>query len=103
MISESRRTLCKAISLSALWATGAAQAVLRQFLGTDAINFALVLPLSLGVERRYSSLTQLAKEMEDARVWGGIHFRTADEHGTRLGRQIAEFAMQQFLRPVAAP
>ncbi len=82
-------------------ATGAAEVVLRQFFGTDAINTALVLPAPLGVERRYTSLAQLVKEMEDARVWGGIHFRTADEHGTHLGKRIAEFAMRQFLRPAA--
>ena len=82
-------------------ATGAAEVVLRQFFGTEAINLSLVLPLSLGVERRYTSLSQLVKEMEDARVWGGIHFRAADEHGTHLGRQIGEFGLRQFLRPVA--
>ena len=82
-------------------ATGVAVVVMRQYFKTDSIDAALVLPVSLGVERRYTSLSQLAKEMEDARVWGGIHFRTSDERGTQLGGRIAEFAMQQFLQPVS--
>jgi hypothetical protein len=32
-------------------------------------------------------------------VWGGIHFRSADEHGTQLGRQVAEFALKTRLQP----
>jgi len=83
-------------------ATGAAGTVLCTLFGTDALSATQILPAPLGVERRYTSVTQLIKEMEDARVWGGIHFRSADEHGTQLGRQIAEFSMQRFLLPVAA-
>jgi hypothetical protein len=30
-------------------------------------------------------------EIIDARVWGGIHFRTADVQGARLGEKVAHW------------
>lgn len=55
----------------------------------------------LGFFRRYDSLQALVQEMENARVWGGIHFRSADEHGTRLGRQIGQYVLNNALQPVS--
>jgi len=80
-------------------ATGAAAQVLVGFLGSERLQVSLVQP-PLGVHRRWESVSQIVKEMEDARVWGGIHFRTSDEHGTQLGRQIGEHALRNFLRPL---
>jgi len=80
-------------------ATGAAAQVLTSFLGTDKLKVSLVQP-PLGFHREYQSIPEIVKEMEDARVWGGIHFRSADEHGTRLGRQVGEHALKRFLLPV---
>lgn len=54
------------------------------------------------MHRRWESLAQIVKEMEDARVWAGIHFRTSNEHGTRLGRQIGAHALKSALRLVSA-
>ncbi|MEO8186700.1 MAG: vanadium-dependent haloperoxidase [Burkholderiaceae bacterium] len=81
-------------------ATGAAAQVLVAFLGTDKIQIALTQPIPLGVHRSFTTVSQIVKEMEDSRVWGGIHFRTANEHGTRLGRQVGEYGMQTYLQPV---
>ena len=77
---------------------GAAVAVLQAINGSDKFSASFVYP-PLGVLRRWESFSQIAKEVEDARVWGGIHFRTADEHGTQLGRQVAEFALKTHLLP----
>ena len=38
--------------------------------------------------------------MEEARVWGGIHFPTANEDGIALGYQIADLAVQRHMRLV---
>jgi hypothetical protein len=37
--------------------------------------------------------------VEGARIWGGIHFRSADEHGTQLGRTIATHAIASLMKP----
>ena len=77
---------------------GAAVAILQAINGTDTFSASHVYP-PLGVVRRWERFSQIAKEVEDSRVWGGIHFRSADEHGTQLGRQVAEFALKTRLLP----
>lgn len=79
--------------------TGAATQVLREFFGSDQIKFSHTAPHVLGTMRSFTSLTQIEKEMEDSRVWGGIHFRTTDEDSTVLGRKIGAFAIASQLRP----
>jgi hypothetical protein len=49
--------------------------------------------------RVYWSFRQLAAEMIEARILAGIHFRTADRDGDRLGRQVAHFAIKRVLKP----
>ena len=41
------------------------------------------------------------KSVEDARVWAGIHFRSADVDGTDMGRRVAEYALKHCMRPIA--
>ena len=38
------------------------------------------------------------KEVIEARIYSGIHFRTSDDVGARLGRQVAHFVMTHALR-----
>lgn len=79
---------------------GAAVAVLQSVFGGDKMSTRYVYP-PLGVARQWQSFSQIATEVENARVWGGIHFRTAVEHGTQVGRQIAEFALKTKMQPLA--
>jgi hypothetical protein len=79
--------------------TGAAAQVLREFFGSDQVKFSYVAPHGLGTMRTYASFTQIEKEMEDARVWGGIHFRSTDEESTELGRKIGAYAVASHMRP----
>ncbi|MES2562448.1 MAG: vanadium-dependent haloperoxidase [Pseudomonadota bacterium] len=82
--------------------TGASMQVLREFFGSDQVKLDYVYPPGLGITRSYTSYTQIEKEMEDARVWAGIHFRSTDEHSTELGRKVASYAMANILRPLGA-
>jgi hypothetical protein len=77
---------------------GAAVAVLQEIFGGDKLATSYVYP-PLGVARRWETFSQITKEIEDARVWGGIHYRTSDEHGTKIGRQVGEFALKTQMRP----
>jgi hypothetical protein len=79
--------------------SGAAVKVFQEFFGSDAVSATSVYP-SLGVLRRWDSFSQITQEMEDARVWAGIHFRTADDHGMLLGQKVAEYAMTNYLQPL---
>jgi hypothetical protein len=44
---------------------------------------------------------QIADEIDDARVWGGIHFRFSQTLGRTLGDDVGQFAAQKFLHPLA--
>jgi hypothetical protein len=76
---------------------GAMAATLADFYGTDDVAFAV--PNSVGITRSYASFSQAADEIVDARVWSGVHFRTADEQGAKIGRQVARFREGRFFLP----
>jgi hypothetical protein len=79
--------------------SGAAAQTLRQLFGDDGAKFSATFGGPNGVTRSYSGFTEAEKEVEEARVWGGIHFRTSDEDGIALGRQIGDLAVQRHMRP----
>jgi len=47
--------------------------------------------------RSFSSFSQAIAEVTEARIWAGLHFRTADLQGRQLGRNVAAYAIEQFL------
>jgi hypothetical protein len=53
-----------------------------------------------GVPRHFERFSQALDEIVDARVWRGIHFRTADEQGARIGKEVARWLRQHYFRPV---
>ena len=82
--------------------TGAFTGMLRLFFDTDAMTFNVKdrrVPADVK-QRNFTSFSQAAQEVVDARVLLGIHFRFADEEGRRLGERVAHWAFQKFLRPV---
>jgi hypothetical protein len=80
--------------------TGAAVTVLQSFFDSDKVTVDVIYPGPSGMIRHWHSFSEIVREVEDARVWGGIDTRTADTHGTALGRQIAEYALANFMKPV---
>ena len=78
--------------------SGASAQVLRMILGNDGVPFTATMGGNL--TRSYQNLTQAELEIGDARVWAGIHTRTADEHGGIMGRNIGELAVQRLMKPL---
>jgi membrane-associated phospholipid phosphatase len=68
---------------------GAALAVLNALFGDRHGVLSITSPAS-GVTHHYSSFAEIASEVENARVWGGIHWRTSVTEGTALGRRVAD-------------
>ena len=50
--------------------------------------------------RTYRRFSEARQEVVDARVYQGIHFRFADEVGRKLGKQVAGWAFENFMRPL---
>lgn len=80
--------------------TGAAVQLLREHFGFDQIDFDFISPGALGMKRSYESFWQIATEMEDARVWAGIHFRSVVERATEFGRKMGAHAIASYMRPL---
>jgi PAP2 superfamily len=55
-------------------------------------------PTAQGATRRWPSVDEFVREVSDARVWGGIHFRAATKAGEAMGQRVGELAAQR-LRP----
>jgi hypothetical protein len=76
--------------------SGAAEVVLRAWLGGDDVEVSVTSPPLFGLTRTYHRLSQISEEVENARVWGGIHFRSADRDGTEVGRTIGAIVVRDF-------
>jgi hypothetical protein len=80
--------------------TAAVTESLRWYFGTKQVGLA-VTSITTGTTRSYASLGDLVADVEDARVWGGLHFRTtmtdSAAHFPRIARGIGR---DHFLLPV---
>ena len=50
--------------------------------------------------RHFDRFSHALKEVIDARVWGGIHFRTADVQGAVIGKKVAHWLRKHYFQPV---
>ena len=48
-------------------------------------------PTNPGFPRQWQRFSEGVDEVIEARIYSGIHFRSADEIGARVGRQVAKF------------
>jgi hypothetical protein len=72
--------------------SGAAQTVLAELFG-DATSFTIDSEVAGSTPRSFPSFSAALAEIHDARVFGGIHFRTACRLGSALGRDVANWVM----------
>jgi PAP2 superfamily len=84
--------------------SGAIAWTLRDFFDTDRVEFSAHSPVS-GTTRHFTRLSRAIGEIIDARVYAGLHFRTADDQGARLGRHVARWRRHHYFRksPPVAP
>ncbi|MEV0715426.1 vanadium-dependent haloperoxidase [Asanoa sp. NPDC050611] len=78
--------------------TGARMSLYRYFFGRDDVTFSGHSADS-GTTRRFTSFSQALTELIGARVWGGVHFRTADVDGAKLGEEVFRYAVRHHFRP----
>jgi len=79
--------------------SGAAGQVLARYFG-DNTPFSLESNTVPGQIRNYSSFSAALDEVKNARVFSGIHFRTATSVGQTLGATVANNVLENALQPV---
>ena len=76
---------------------GAAE-VLRRLYGEAGHSITLTNPAVPSIVLQYTSFKQFTDDISDARVYGGIHFRTDQEAGADLGRAVGTAVYKNNLR-----
>jgi hypothetical protein len=77
---------------------GAASRALTRVLGSPRIDL-YITSAAAGETRHYAWAGRLNRDAVNARVWGGIHFRTADVVGNATGRKVANWALDHYFQP----
>jgi hypothetical protein len=67
---------------------------------TRHLRLTLISTAVPGVQRFYDSGRTLRRDVVDARVWLGIHFRFADTAARDMGRRLAAWALDHYFQPV---
>jgi hypothetical protein len=74
----------------------------EDYFGTDRIEFDVVSTRFAGTPastRHFTRFSGALNEIIGARVWGGIHFRTADVQGAGIGTKVANWAQAHYFLP----
>ena len=79
---------------------GAHLTVLRSFFGKDKIAFGVTSSQFGGETRFFGRFSEPLKEIIEARIWAGLHYRTADVQAAELGKNVANFAMENNFQPL---
>jgi hypothetical protein len=74
----------------------------RDFFGTDRLTFSLVsiVPNQPDATREYRRFTGVIDDTIDARVYEGLHFRSADTQAVDLGKAVARWLDDHYFQPV---
>ena len=77
--------------------SGAAGAILADLFG-ERTRLSIPSDNMLGVTRSHRSFLAALEEVKNARIYGGIHFRSACDDGQAIGRGVADYVLENALR-----
>ena len=80
-------------------ATPATALMIANFLGTDAIDFTMESTVAGRPTRHFATAAALSAEVQDARIWGGIHFRFSLDDGSAIGRSVYDYLSARYFKP----
>jgi hypothetical protein len=79
---------------------GASLGVLRMFFDTDNVRFNVTSARFLGEIRSFDRFSDALDEITEARIWAGLHYRTADVQARKLGRKVARYMAKHYFQPL---
>jgi len=74
---------------------GAAEQVMTALFGENPGMISITSPTAGNVTHTYQNFHEIADEVSNARVWGGIHWRTSVVVGREVGRQVGALALER--------
>jgi hypothetical protein len=80
--------------------SSAAVNALRAFFGTDKVSYYITSSRFPGEQRPFARFSAPIPMLIDARVWAGIHFRTADVQAAVLGKKVARYMQNNYFQPL---
>jgi hypothetical protein len=84
--------------------TGGLAHALEQFFGTKKVEIMLTstsVPGAVPYAYHHFTKTQdIVKEAIDARIYGGMHYRTSGVHGTVIANKVAHYVAKHYFQPV---
>jgi hypothetical protein len=81
--------------------SAAAATVLASFYQTDKISFSIGSDQLPGITHSFKRLSDVAEESGMSRVYGGIHFRTANLEGQASGVELGNYVAENFILPLS--
>jgi hypothetical protein len=72
----------------------------RRIYGDDGVSITLTNPAVPTIVLQYTTFEQITADIADARVYGGIHYRTDQDAGAKLGKLVGKAVYKNNLRPV---
>jgi CHRD domain len=79
-------------------AIGALSTTLSRLNPSGQVDLNITSP-GIGITRHYDDPAVIQKDVIDARVWSGIHFRTADQVGVATGIKVGNWALDHYFAP----
>jgi hypothetical protein len=78
---------------------GAVAEVVKSHYGTPQVPFTWNSTVT-GTTHAYDSGYAMIREIKEARIYGGMHFRFANDDGATLGRRTAHWVVRNYFQPV---
>ena len=78
--------------------TEALMDILTEFFGTDEIPYTVTSTVT-GTAHSFDSFEDVVREVDNARIFGGMHYRNSVKQGNRLGRRVADYMIDNKFRP----
>jgi hypothetical protein len=72
------------------------------YFGTNKVSWTVTTtaPQATVTQRTYKDVNSLMREVDNARIWAGLHWRHSMRHGAQVGRKVAQHVTKNFFQPV---
>jgi hypothetical protein len=71
------------------------------FKSADLPEVTIESPTLPGIPHRWTNVHDFCREIAEARIWAGFHYRFSTRVGQDMGRKIGEYVVQSILQPTA--